>query len=167
VEGRIAGLAEFASAAWWTGAAEMADRIVATIDHPVRLRLAVRDTVGRGPGLTPSGDDVLVGVLAVLMRPSADGRARASASALCRALDEVPASTTSVSLELLHQARSGHVGRALHELVLALAEGPTDEHLRSAATRVVDTGATSGADACAGVLAAARLHLLPTERAAA
>ena len=46
------------------------------------LAAVVRRTVGRGPGLTPSGDDVLVGILATLSSGVAGSSGNRAASRL-------------------------------------------------------------------------------------
>ncbi len=71
-----------------------------------------------------------------------------------------------LSAHLLRQAARGLFGRALHELVSALADDT--DLLRERIDRVLAIGATSGADACTGVLAVARHFCFHTgERAAA
>ncbi len=59
--------------------------------------------------------------------------------------------TTDLSAHLLRQAARGLFGRALHELVSALADDTAPDALRESIARVLAIGATSGADACAGV----------------
>jgi hypothetical protein len=56
----------------------------------------------------------------------------------------------------------------VHELVCTLIGDPTPGRLLDAARRVIDTGGTSGADMCMGLLACARSFLpIHYERAAA
>ena len=75
-------------------------------------------------------------------------------------------STSDVSRYLLDQAARGLAGRALHDLGTALVECASDEVLAHALDLVLDTGSTSGADACMGLAAAGRLSFLVTEKAA-
>jgi hypothetical protein len=50
------------------------------------LAAAVRRTVGRGPGLTPSGDEVLVGIFATLSSSVAGSSGNRAASRLAHAV---------------------------------------------------------------------------------
>jgi hypothetical protein len=114
----------------------------------------VRALVGLGPGLTPSGDDALVGLLAALHRLSRAGDdllallGQAVACDLHRTCD--------ISAHYLRLAVAGHVGERLIALCDALADG-TDGDVDEAAAAVAATGATSGADALLGVVAGVRL----------
>lgn len=105
--------------------------------------------IGLGPGLTPSYDDMLVGVMAVnhrLGKPIPYELAR-------------DASTTEVSMRYLLQAREGYVGEPLLKLLASL--WTDDEAAQNAArmernvSRAVEQllriGATSGADMIRGV----------------
>ena len=146
----------------------MAQRVAAALrDEPQGLPRLLAQVVGRGPGLTPAGDDVLVGMLAAL-RLAPSTQAAAHAAILARSVEPLLASTTDLSAHLLRQAARGLFGRALHELVSALADDTAPDPLRERIARVLAIGATSGADACAGVLAVAPHFCLHTgERAAA
>jgi hypothetical protein len=75
--------------------------------------------------------------------------------------------TSDISRHLLSQAASGLPGRALHDLGQALIEGAPPDIFSAAIALVLDTGATSGADACMGFAAACRSFFLNTELAAA
>jgi hypothetical protein len=99
---------------------------------------------GLGRGLTPAGDDFLLGVMlwAWLAHPSPAG--------FCRALAEVAVPrTTTLSAAWLRAAAGGQFAAPLHQLVAALV-GRGD--LEAAAGRVLAFGATSGADTLAGLL---------------
>ena len=107
-----------------------------------------REVAGRGPGLTPSGDDLLVGImLAAGVLPRAGSvrgvdevRDVLAAAALPR--------TTRISGAYLHAARHGLAGEPWHVLVRALPGPP--ESLRRAVRRLLRIGETSGADALTG-----------------
>ncbi len=112
-----------------------------------RVESAVRWLAGRGEGLTPSGDDLLVGVAyalwvlgweaewMALLRDSAEGR------------------TTSLSRAFLHAAAEGEAVAAWHRL----ATGATD-----AVDQIRAIGHTSGRDAWAGFTHT--LHAIPPLR---
>lgn len=111
---------------------------------------AVQHLVGLGPGLTPSGDDLLAGFLLLAHRSG-----WATPAPLREAIRSLPPGrTTAVSESLLHWAAEGVANeRALHWLdgLLQGAPPPIDP--------VLAIGATSGADFAAGVLLALDLFL--------
>ncbi len=107
----------------------------------------LRGLVGAGPGTTPSGDDVIVGVLAGLQ---AAGRARAARTLARRALRLLPA-TTAASGHYLSAAADARFGEHVHELVAALSAGRPPARTIGLAAR---WGATSGIDLLFGLAAA-------------
>ena len=102
--------------------------------------------VGLGPGLTPSGDDVLVGIEAAL-----HALAGPSAGFLALAMDGVEERTTALAATLLRHAATGEYAERLHTLLAALL-GSDDEAIPAAIDRAVAWGATSGTDCLLGVL---------------
>ncbi|MGA9112314.1 MAG: DUF2877 domain-containing protein [Candidatus Dormiibacterota bacterium] len=99
---------------------------------------------GVGPGLTPSGDDALAGVLFVarlLWGATAEQH-------LMACLVEARASEPSISF--LVWAARGQALAPAHDLLLAAAAGRVDKAARSAAL-LGQVGASSGADLCLGV----------------
>jgi Protein of unknown function (DUF2877) len=167
----------------WEGSWALADAVAGALAsaRPGDLDEAVRRTIGRGPGLTPAGDDVLAGILAVLTAPGAAPGAAPGvgggaapgvgvavgcgpvAARLRAALGPALPATTDISRALLRQASRGHVSRALWELVRAVLSGRTAvaparaDVLAAVLSTVLSTGATSGGDTCAGLVAAGRL----------
>lgn len=137
----------------WRESAQMARDVKAALDEPALLNAALAKVVGRGPGATPSGDDVLVGILAVLTSPYSGGAGAEAAESLGRSIIPLLPTTTDVSGQLLRQATQGLFGRDIHELVSSLIGEPAPEQHRENVRRVVETGATSGADMCEGLLA--------------
>lgn len=119
-----------------------------------RVTSCVASLVGLGPGLTPSGDDALVGLLAVLHRlsPANDASLALLGPAVATHLHR----TGDISAHYLRLAVAGHVGERLVALGDALAVG-ADLDVDRAAASVAASGATSGADALLGVLAGTRL----------
>lgn len=98
--------------------------------------------IGRGEGLTPAGDDFLLGVLLVL-----DNSRFANAGVLKAALPTLLARTTDISRAMLEQACHSRYSA----LLLALAAGEAQ-----AIARVADYGHSSGHDMLTGILTAAR-----------
>jgi hypothetical protein len=102
--------------------------------------------VGLGPGLTPSGDDVLVGIEASL-----HALAYASAGFLAPALGDVESRTTELAATLLRHAAAGEFAERLHTMLSALL-GSDDEAIPAAIDRALAWGATSGTDCLLGVM---------------
>jgi hypothetical protein len=102
--------------------------------------------VGLGIGLTPSGDDFLVGLLAGL--EATDHPLRdALAAAIAR---ETPGRTTEFGAALLEHACRGEFSQRLHDVLIAIA-AHDDVGLPRAIARAEAYGATSGADTLAGL----------------
>jgi hypothetical protein len=106
----------------------------------------VADLVGLGPGLTPSGDDFLVGALALLDALSE----RNAHSALARAIAAMPRGLTSPLSECLLKTAAGHVSADLCCAVSAVVSGAPDQAI--AALRKIGHG--SGWDMMVGILTA-------------
>lgn len=126
--------------------------------------------IGLGPGLTPSGDDVLVGLVAALFALG-DTRAAILAGtwATCAATR-----TTPVAASFHRHAAAGDFAERLHDLLGAVLAGPP-ERIAGSVHRAAAWGATSGADTVLGVLLALRAaataeaprQMQPDERTAA
>ncbi len=146
----------------------MAREIRSAFDVPGALRGLLGRVVGHGPGATPSGDDVLVGIFAVLTASRSGAGGAAAALSLYEMMQPSLPGTTDISIQLLRQASRGLIGRALHELICAISGETNLKTFSAAVQRVVETGATSGADTCMGLLAFAPSYFLSDdERAAA
>ncbi len=115
----------------------------------VRLREGTGRLAGLGAGLTPSGDDLLVGVMlwAWLAHPTpaALGREIVAAAA---------GRTTVLSAAFLRAAARGECSDPWHALLETLATG---QEITAATRGILAHGATSGADALAGFLWAGAL----------
>jgi hypothetical protein len=106
----------------------------------------VRGLLGRGSGLTPSGDDALAGALLVA---HALGLGVALAAVVRRRLG----ATTAVSAALLSAAADGFAARSVVTLVDAAVAGDA-LGVRAALPAVLSIGHSSGADLVVGVGAA-------------
>lgn len=127
--------------AWLTGTVRVAVTEVEPAD-------AVAALVGRGDGLTPSGDDALAGALL-----AARGLGSDRAPTLARAARDRLAATTAVSAALLDAAADGWAAPEVVSLVEAAAAG----HLRGTEAllpRVLAIGHGSGRDLVAGLATA-------------
>jgi hypothetical protein len=122
---------------------------------------AIHALVGRGPGLTPAGDDWLAGwLLARRLAPDLTGLRNLSGLILSFATDR----TTTLSRALLECAAAGEADESWHALLSALAVDPvadlpiyqsTSLPIYQSTQTVLSHGATSGAAMllgfCAGV----------------
>jgi hypothetical protein len=147
---------------WQARAAHLIDRhltalatgdVVAAEDVTVEL-------IGLGVGLTPSGDDYLVGLLAGLEATDDPVRHRLATAIAAQA----DLRTTVIGAEMLRHAAAGAFAERLHDMLIALARGSLD--LATAVERVMAYGATSGGDTLVGLfgsldLARARARDVP------
>jgi hypothetical protein len=121
--------------------------------------------VGWGEGLTPAGDDFLVGWLAGLhvLAGHADSRAFfvAVGDAIVRRLHATPL----LSAQPLRLAVDGHCNADLHKVRAMLLASASPQGLSQALDRVLHTGATSGAATLAGLLSAIRSWYPPSREA--
>jgi len=108
--------------------------------------------IGLGPGLTPSGDDYLGGVLVALRWV----RRGAQADSLWRWLEpRLSERTSAISAAHLAAAAGGEVHEALHDLLTDLAAWESPD-LVPRLSRLDALGHTSGWDALAGIVAVAK-----------
>jgi hypothetical protein len=106
-----------------------------------------RNLAGLGMGLTPAGDDFLLGVIYTLWL-SCFQRSGAKTQRMIEAIAETAAAqTTTLSAAWLRAAARGEAGEPWHELIEALKNGAG---VTQAIERILATGHTSGADALAG-----------------
>jgi hypothetical protein len=118
----------------------------AALAHASRL-------IGWGEGLTPAGDDFLVGMLAAL-HALASSAARATFVARLGAALELQAHrTTAIAVHALRLAAHGHFSADLHRLRDGLLSSDDVAHVRRSADDALDVGATSGVDRVAGLVA--------------
>jgi hypothetical protein len=104
--------------------------------------------LGLGPGLTPSGDDVLCGALIAL---HAIGHRHAADALGQAALRKAATATTALSRAFLAAAAGGQGAEALHALLAAVL-CVRAERLDALVGDVVRIGHTSGWDALAGAI---------------
>jgi len=107
--------------------------------------------IGLGPGLTPSGDDYLGGVLIALRQLGREAQARG----LWRWLEPRLKRTSAISAAHLAAAAAGEGHEALHACLHALCERDAD--WAGVLGDLESVGHTSGWDSLAGVVAVARL----------
>lgn len=118
---------------------------LAIADLPSSL-LAAKQLAGLGIGLTPSGDDFLMGAL----HAARIIHSRETATLLAQAVAESAAPlTTSLSAAWLRSAGRGEAGILWHQFFDALVAGDTIR-IKASVEKILAVGETSGADALAG-----------------
>lgn len=117
-----------------------------------RIAAAGPPLVGLGPGLTPSGDDLLAGLLFGLRALDLANLADALAAPVLAAA----ARTTPISAALLRCAAAGQPCGEAADLLLAVT---ADDGVAAAAERLRGLGHTSGADLARGLILACRTYL--------
>lgn len=113
---------------------------------------AVEDLIGLGPGLTPSGDDFLAGVLAIL---HAINRIYCRYELWRRIEPFLVGGTGAISAAHLQCASEGRLAAAQHDLLGALIAGKTAD-LRDAILDLSENAHTSSWDGLAGMTTALR-----------
>jgi len=114
---------------------------------------AVSALLGLGSGLTPSGDDLLVGYMAGLFCRSGGNKTRKKfISALGKTLLDLSKNTTDISRTYLYHAAHGQFSRNLTDLAEAICNGLNSDQLYAVATSAMQMGHTSGLDSVTGLL---------------
>lgn len=130
------------------GAALLADQREVAYAQGSRL-------VGLGPGLTPAGDDYLVGLTTVYAMGGDD--AHAHRRLLAGVIEDNAHRTNEISYAAMAQATRGCVRESIVEFARALTRGDTTSTKRRA-RQVIAIGATSGTDILLGMQAGFRLN---------
>lgn len=134
------------------GIATLADWLEYHLGGSVELDDAGRDAVagliGLGPGLTPSGDDLIAGLLMAL-HATRQRETAAALGAFVRATS--PDATSALSRWLLEAAIAGHPSESMHLMLDALLTGDVAA-LPGALARLERIGHSSGIDMLAGSL---------------
>lgn len=115
--------------------------------HPIRQRQALQFLIGRGPGLTPSGDDMIVGHLAA--RFINKKRDQVMETYLGTKLMTINDLTTDVSLHYLLCSLDQRFNRSIIALISALINDEPS-NVQNTIQEILNTGHTSGADFLAG-----------------
>jgi hypothetical protein len=125
--------------------ARLRNWIAAQLIRPTR-EPAPHDLVGLGPGLTPSGDDLLCGALVALHAIGETALARDLYAVIGNAARDA---TSPLSAACLKAAAEGQSAEPLHETIVALLANRSVARPLEAVARI---GHTSGWDALAGAV---------------
>lgn len=112
---------------------------------------AAKQVIGLGNGLTPSGDDVLTGIVAVLMMKDAPLQIKADTKR--KLLELAQEQTNLISCTTLFQAAEGRVRESLLQLLEALFSS-SQEAVCSRLDTVLAIGSSSGSEIAWGILRA-------------
>lgn len=113
----------------------------------------VVDNIGKGDGLTPSGDDFICGILAVLHQANKfDNQFSQVLNELTKAIQARWHQTTDVSRHYLAQALDGDFSQPVQWFVYSLFHSSSDIDVDKALNDVLEIGSSSGADIISGIL---------------
>jgi hypothetical protein len=128
-----------------------------------------RELVGLGPGLTPSGDDFIGGLLfaAHSLKTAYPQNFNWKEEPVMDLIDWASTQTHPISHTILRDHAFGHGPKPLHDVVTSLLNGRDLGHTFEGAKRLIGIGETSGWDILAGMLTAmllveGKLSALPT-----
>jgi hypothetical protein len=116
------------------------------------VRQSAKNLVGLGPGLSPSGDDLLAGFMAGLRWTvnSFNGNVD-RVDEINRTIAHVAEGTTMLGKQLLTRAADGEVNEAVERLLEAILAGQVED-VKTATKKVLAIGETSGVDSIVGIL---------------
>lgn len=116
---------------------------------------AAQKMIGLGPGVTPSGDDILIGFLAGLWSLAGENQLRLSfIQSFGSALSSITTQTNEISRTYLYHATRGEFASSLSNLAEAIAKGG---EVRQAAQAAMRVGHSSGMDSVTGLLIGLRV----------
>ena len=114
---------------------------------------AISPLIGLGPGLTPSGDDFIVGYLAGLWSTAGSDSLRLRfISSLGAWLSQAAAGSNAISCTYIKSAVYGNVSEAIATLAQRVGQAKSMDGVREAARTALQVGNTSGTDGVLGLL---------------
>lgn len=133
--------------------AAMRGLIAATRQYELTDTSFVDSLIGLGPGLTPSGDDLLVGYMAGLWCTIKNHSERAQfISSLAETIIQLSHKTNDISRTYLYHAVGGQVSSRLADLASSICRGDDPGILREIADTAMSVGHTSGMEVVTGLL---------------
>ncbi|WP_431224203.1 DUF2877 domain-containing protein [Serratia sp. L9] len=121
-------------------------------DSLVRLTGEVTALIGYGRGLTPDGDDYLLGYMAALWPWRRQLAIAAHDAALRNLIGSQLSRTNDISRHYLARAVAGHFSEPICHLMSLLGSATSSAQIQAAALAVMQFGASSGVDCLAGLL---------------
>ncbi len=130
----------------------MRDLLDATRQYDLNVS-AVEALIGLGSGLTPSGDDLLMGYMAGLWCTGQDKNERMQFMwSLGETIIGFSSKTNDISRTYLYHAAQGQVSSRLANLAEEISRGENPGHLSEITEAAMSIGHTSGMDAVTGLL---------------
>jgi Protein of unknown function (DUF2877) len=126
-------------------------RATLRLDHQAAL-VSLSKLIGLGPGLTPAGDDFIIGWLAGVVLMAGTPADLEFLNAVSSGLTSLGSGTTPISRQHLRDAAEREFSESLSDVCFALASGASERELAESLSRQLSVGATSGADAAAGLM---------------
>ncbi len=123
-------------------------------NDPADIRDAVTTLIGMGPGLTPSGDDFLGGMMIALRILGEENKS----TCLAEAIEEAASATNEISRAHLRAAAQGVGAEPLHAAISDII-ADRSQNLSTSLKRLDAIGHCSGWDALTGVVIALRSWL--------
>lgn len=117
------------------------------------MRNGAQLLAGLGVGLTPAGDDFLVGSILALWSYFPESEAQRLSTLIAK---EASPRTNSISAAWINASAKGEAGQHWHHLLEAL-KSENEGTLQNAVRAILPTGHTSGADSLGGFVATLRL----------
>jgi len=131
----------------------MRNLLEATQQYDLTDSSPIRALIGLGSGLTPSGDDLLVGYLTGLWCSVLDKSERGQfVTNLGKAIIDLSPQTNDISRTYLYHATQGQVSSRLSELAEAICRRENSERLLALLNSAMQVGHTSGMDTVTGLL---------------
>jgi hypothetical protein len=120
---------------------------------PTDVKTPLRSLIGLGSGLTPSGDDLLVGFFAGLWCSVHNSPEHKSfIDALAQAISRLSTRTNDISRTYLFHAARGQVSSRLENLAKSICTADSPDRLLAKFESAAQTGHSSGMDAVTGLL---------------
>ena len=120
--------------------------------NKIDAAMKLSSLIGYGAGLTPAGDDFLVGVMSVLQCCKSDSEIVSEFyEKLCTEISKNSHKTTMVSKTFLEEGTNAHFSESFHKLYEAITMENSEE-LYKAAISMMSIGHSSGTDGLCGVL---------------
>ncbi|WP_258280148.1 DUF2877 domain-containing protein [Paenibacillus sp. SC116] len=128
----------------------------ALLNHLPSATQHATSLIGLGPGLTPSGDDFLVGLFTIMSLPN--NPYRQDMQWCEETADTAKGLTNDISYMTLKKAAVGKVRASIVNLLHALAS-PNQDELINALSRVLNIGSSSGTDIALGLICGLEIHI--------
>ncbi len=131
----------------------LSEILAATKQYDLTKIDSIEGLIGLGTGLTPSGDDILLGYLAGLWCFAKGKKDRLDfLSALGETTIRLSNGTNDISRTYLYHAAHGYVSNRLYNLAYAICAGLDSQRVCDYAEAAMQAGHTSGMDAVTGLL---------------